>query len=148
MGGAVIVCVRQVVHIPWEEGRAQRGHVPSSHLNQEKERCGRSTLHFRMLPRRAKRCRQRVHRPLSHHPRSNIQTIHPHPHHYATLNSGISPISCFNSPPTLYATLHLSLIASTFFVLSPECHTLIDCVTPRLCLGASDLPDCGFSSSS
>ena len=72
----------------------------------------------------------------------------PHHHHYATLNSGISPISCFSSLPTLYATLHLSLIASTFFVLSPECHTLIDCVTPRLCLGARLLPDCGFSSSS
>ena len=70
------------------------------------------------------------------------------PRHYATLNSGISPISCLASPPALYDTRHLSLADSTFLSLLPACHTLINCVTPRLCFGSSVLPVCGFSCSS
>lgn len=54
---------------------------------------------------------------------------------YATLNSGISPISAFASAPTLYDTLHLSFTLSTFLVLSAVYHTLTDWVMPRLCLG-------------
>jgi hypothetical protein len=70
------------------------------------------------------------------------------PRHYATLNSGTSPISCLASPPALYDTRHLSLADSTFLSLLPACHTLINCVTPRLCFGSSVLPVCGFSCSS
>lgn len=65
--------------------------------------------------------------------------------HHARAKSAISPISVFSSAPTLYATLHLSLMDSTFLVLSPACQTSIDCVIPRLCFGSNDRPVWGLS---
>lgn len=65
--------------------------------------------------------------------------------HHARPNSAISPISVFSSAPTLYATLHLSLMDSTFLLLSPACQTSIDCVIPRLCFASNDRPVWGFS---
>src|SRR5437667_10092396 len=67
------------------------------------------------------------------------------PRAHAILNSWISPISLFRSPPTLYDTFHRSLIDSTFVSLLSECQMSIDWVTPRLCFGSNVLPDCGLS---